>query len=393
MDTSGWYFAGSTRLGATAWNKNPNALDELILTDPENFKSGAAFCRKAINVGTCRKWRASFEYRINDGRSIADGMAFCFLANPPTGFVYGGGIGIPSYPQGLMIVLDTWANAICGTETVPKLEIAYGTGDANYTECPQGGVDQPVKGPLAVLRRPYYNEMEVTYDNGNIRVYINGGFILKGYYQTNYAGYFGFTASTGGSNDRHSVRNFKLYGPPPQTITLHADTLSNLSNLNWSPYDPCQAGSLKFYQIWRKLGNSTDSVLVGDTGPGQTFWQSPNASDGSRQCYRVHASEALDTNTGAWSNEVCLNFDYNIHPCNVFTPGTDAYNGTFFIKNLELYPNNEVEIYNRWGKQVYRKSGYANNWDAENLPGGLYFYTVSVAGIQLAKGGLTVIRP
>ena len=38
---------------------------------------------------------------------------------------------------------------------------------------------------------------------------------------------------------------------------------------------------------------------------------------------------------------------------NLVTPNADGDNDIFVIRNIELYPNNSVEIYNRWGIKVY----------------------------------------
>ena len=38
-------------------------------------------------------------------------------------------------------------------------------------------------------------------------------------------------------------------------------------------------------------------------------------------------------------------------------------NDTFVIDCIEAYPNNTLEIYNRWGNIVYETRGYNNDWD------------------------------
>ncbi|WP_343696710.1 gliding motility-associated C-terminal domain-containing protein [Flavobacterium sp.] len=71
-----------------------------------------------------------------------------------------------------------------------------------------------------------------------------------------------------------------------------------------------------------------------------------------------------------------------------FSPNGDGKNERFYIQGIECYPDNTVEIYNRWGVLVFEKSGY-NNEDrvfkgysegrttmkqSEGLPVGTYFY-------------------
>ncbi len=232
LNTTGWNLVGDATVGNTAGNPNPGVRDELILVDVQNNRSGAAFFNTPVNITYCQRWVAEFDYRIWGG-SGADGIAFCFLANPPTGFVRGGGMGIPGNAQGLVIGLDPWNNANCNGQTNPELQIRYCTN--GYSECPPGPA-QPTIGPLSLIRQSNYNRMRIDYNNGRIEVYINNTLYLTGFYIINYAGYFGFTASTGGSTDQHSIKDFILYTykpilSPPNAgndITICSDTPSPL---------------------------------------------------------------------------------------------------------------------------------------------------------------------
>lgn len=73
---------------------------------------------------------------------------------------------------------------------------------------------------------------------------------------------------------------------------------------------------------------------------------------------------------------------------NAISPNDDGKNDFFFIKGINKYPDNSVEIYNRWGVLVYRTDGY-NETDrvfrgfsdgratvnrGAGLPTGTYFY-------------------
>jgi gliding motility-associated-like protein len=73
---------------------------------------------------------------------------------------------------------------------------------------------------------------------------------------------------------------------------------------------------------------------------------------------------------------------------NAVSPDGDGLNDYFRIEGLECYPNNTVEIYNRWGVKVYETSSYDNFANAfkgfsdgrttlsrsEKLPTGTYWY-------------------
>lgn len=205
MNTSGWNLTGAAQIGDTPGDADA-FNNELILTTPINTTSGAAFFGQPIDMSVCDRWIASFEFRIFDG-TAADGIAFCFLDVPPTGFVNGGGVGIPATANGLKVVFDTWDNG-CGAN--PELQIYSGPG---YDECfPTLFKVQNIGGQLNFMRSNTYNTVQIVYDSGYIDVIVNntlwaGGVLAP----AAFTGYVGFTASTGGSNDRHSIRNVQIY--------------------------------------------------------------------------------------------------------------------------------------------------------------------------------------
>ena len=49
-----------------------------------------------------------------------------------------------------------------------------------------------------------------------------------------------------------------------------------------------------------------------------------------------------------------------VTPFNALSPDGDGLNDTFVIEGLECYPNNSVEIYNRWGVMVFEATYYDN---------------------------------
>lgn len=73
---------------------------------------------------------------------------------------------------------------------------------------------------------------------------------------------------------------------------------------------------------------------------------------------------------------------------NAVSPNGDGHNDHFIIDNIERYPHNTVEIYNRWGVKVYETKGYTNSSNhfkgysegrvtvdkGSQLPTGTYYY-------------------
>ncbi|KAF2512649.1 DUF7507 domain-containing protein, partial [Flavobacterium foetidum] len=95
---------------------------------------------------------------------------------------------------------------------------------------------------------------------------------------------------------------------------------------------------------------------------------------------------------------------------NAVSPNGDGINDEFHIQGLECYPNNTVEIYNRWGVKVFETSGYGSNGNTfkgysdgratisrgESLPDGTYFYILKcfdeVRHKMLDKSGYLYIK-
>ena len=107
LNTRGWSLKGD----ASVANVVNNDKSELLLCSTKGV-SGAAFYTQPINLSLCSKWKAEFDFRMYDG-SGADGLAFCFLDIPPTGFVTGAGLGIPLSANGLKICFTSISYCIC----------------------------------------------------------------------------------------------------------------------------------------------------------------------------------------------------------------------------------------------------------------------------------------
>ncbi|HWY97631.1 MAG TPA: gliding motility-associated C-terminal domain-containing protein, partial [Bacteroidia bacterium] len=84
---------------------------------------------------------------------------------------------------------------------------------------------------------------------------------------------------------------------------------------------------------------------------------------------------------------------------NGITPNGDGRNDTWVIDNIELYNNNSVSIYNRWGIEVWKGDNYNNStvvWKGLNnsgqlLPDATYFYIIKTDGATY-KGWVQLTR-
>jgi gliding motility-associated-like protein len=143
-------------------------------------------------------------------------------------------------------------------------------------------------------------------------------------------------------------------------------------------------------------------TITGGTQPYNVIW-----SDGiaglSRQditsgTYRAIATDlngctaSDETVIEAMGSEHCLEIQ------EIITPNNDGYYDTWKIKNIEMFPNAEVEVFNRWGKRVFMtKNIPAKEWDGtldgKPLPTDSYHYILKLNnGSKPISGVVTIIR-
>lgn len=85
-----------------------------------------------------------------------------------------------------------------------------------------------------------------------------------------------------------------------------------------------------------------------------------------------------------------VNLTCQIQIYNAVSPDGDGRNDIFYLEGIECFPNNSVEIFNRWGAKVFETQGYDNTTKVfrgksegkntvsanEELPAGTYFYVL-----------------
>jgi gliding motility-associated-like protein len=82
----------------------------------------------------------------------------------------------------------------------------------------------------------------------------------------------------------------------------------------------------------------------------------------------------------------------------IITPNGDGYNDTWIIRNIDLFPDAEVSVFNRWGEQVFHtKNLLANPWDGTSggklLPTDSYHYILRLNdGSKPRSGVISIIR-
>lgn len=90
---------------------------------------------------------------------------------------------------------------------------------------------------------------------------------------------------------------------------------------------------------------------------------------------------------------------YQIDPTQIFSPNGDGMNDTWYIDDIDRYPNANVSVYNRLGALVYQAKAYNNGWEGRNqngmpLPLATYYFVIDLNkfGVKAVTGHVTIIR-
>ena len=142
--------------------------------------------------------------------------------------------------------------------------------------------------------------------------------------------------------------------------------------------------------VWSVVTPPSNGTLLFNTDGSYTYTPNLNYSGDDSFTYKL-----CDANGDCSQAVVTIKVEDAVLPNQVFTPNNDGQNDTFLIPGIELYPNNVLTVYNRWGNVVYQKSGYKNEWDGFSnmtkvgnapLPIGTYFYVLKYGNKQHKTG-------
>lgn len=160
-------------------------------------------------------------------------------------------------------------------------------------------------------------------------------------------------------------------------------------------------------------GNNTtiflgQSIQLNGTGNGTALWSPIDGLD-SINIFNPTATPTVtitylltvtDNNSCISKDSVLITIDlleFEGLITNLFTPNGDGINDTWHIKDIEKYPESEVFVYNIYGKLVYTKKGYTNDWqgtyNGADLPDGTYYYVLRFEdNDKISKGSLDILR-
>lgn len=136
--------------------------------------------------------------------------------------------------------------------------------------------------------------------------------------------------------------------------------------------------------------------------PGYTFLWSTGSTDQNITEVAPGIYNLTITDINLCSNSFAFEIDISPDECvdspNTFTPNGDNYNDTWVIRNLDLYPNATVKVFNKWGNEVYDTVTPYEPWDGtyrgKPLPAGVYYYIIVLGNAENNEytGTITIIR-
>jgi gliding motility-associated-like protein len=120
----------------------------------------------------------------------------------------------------------------------------------------------------------------------------------------------------------------------------------------------------------------------------------PTASPTGDITYTLTVTSA---NCGISTSTVFVRVYKNVTIPNTFSPNGDGINDTWNIEALVTYPESSTMVFDRYGKLVYKSTGYSKAWDGtynnSRLPGGTYYYIIDLKnGTNKLAGWVYIVR-
>jgi gliding motility-associated-like protein len=145
-------------------------------------------------------------------------------------------------------------------------------------------------------------------------------------------------------------------------------------------------------------GNNIDILWTTGIYLSNAKIENPFASPEVSTTYRITVTSA-DGCVATDEMRITVKLPKALEIPNAFSPNGDGFNDRWVIKNIDEYPNAVVQIFNRYGKQVFEITGYSNSnaWDGKvsgvDLPVGPYYYIIKPNSKKRSISGvISIIR-
>ena len=177
-------------------------------------------------------------------------------------------------------------------------------------------------------------------------------------------------------------------------------TATDTMDISFLPYTPLSVTLLPVDSTCANENVSLLATALDGIAPHSFSW-----SEGSTGSPILFSSPIIGENnitvtvTDECSLQETADIIVNIMSCavivsNIFTPNGDGINDYFSIQGIQYFPNNHLTVLNRWGRKVFEKDTYQNDWDGKDLSEGVYFYTLELnnSANTIHKGAITLLK-
>ena len=300
---------------------------------------------------------------------------------------------VPSYTDticvGTSIVLNgitgggTWSNSNTATAVLDTLSGAVKGISAGTAIITHNAIIPEIfiitVGALPVITTDISQVTCFGANNGSISVKVLGG---SGHFQYAWLN-SGFSPTI--SDLAPGAYFFLLKDSTTRCIVTDTFQITGPDSLNISARikdDVCNAGN-----------GSINTAVSGGIAPYHYLWSDNDTGSGLQHLYAGdYILVVTDTNGCAAALSLAVKEDTcsDIIVHDVITPNGDGYNDTWVIEGVENYPNNSVQVFDKWGDVVYSKAHYNNDWrgrgNTGELPDGTYYYLVTLNARNAAGG-------
>jgi gliding motility-associated-like protein len=176
--------------------------------------------------------------------------------------------------------------------------------------------------------------------------------------------------------------------------------------IDMHPLPPVSAGTSTTIPLDATVqigGNPTGPTAVSYTWSPAIYLNNANIANPvtSNTFNVVFTVTVQDDNFCVSSDTVRVTILPEIYFTNAFSPNGDQKNDIWVIDYIDQFPGSVVEIYNRWGEQLFITENYSaapfdGKFKGQNLPVGTYYYIISLktpkSGTKTFTGPLTIFR-
>ncbi len=366
-----WFQNGQPISGATSTTYQPTTAGQYSVT---------------VGSGTCAA-NASMNLTVVANPSVSlTNQTICDTDPIPT-------LNIGTQPSGAAIVWSDASGPIAGeTGTTYQPSVA---GQYTATVTVQPGCTSSATMDLTINSSPNFTMDDQT-------ICSDGMAILETHYATSGS----YLWSTGATTDtiHTNVQGWYYLTVTAAGCSRRDSAFVGVETYPVAPIIACGSGTslqpaYTYLYSWAAVPNAVSYEVSYDNG---ATWAAANGANGpethgtneSVPFFLVRAIGGGICKIGAASEPAAC----KVTAPNVINPNSDKHDNTFFnITNIAQYPNNKVQIFNRWGKEVFTASPYDNVnkvFDGKDVPDGTYFYIINLGqdGEKPITGTLTIIK-